>query len=196
MKSPSSRDLMLLHDGELDAAAEAELLAALDADLAAQAELAGLEQLGDFLREAHKAAAEPEFTSVADSVMERLDEPPLRAAQPKASSAPSAPAQRERGWVVVVGVTLAAAAAGILWLRSSHPVEPVAPVASLTKTAVPVAPSTPGPDPKVEEEPVAIVSVDFGGSDGTIFVVGDESTPVVWLADDAVPAGDAKMGPL
>ncbi|MEZ4373435.1 MAG: hypothetical protein R3B07_21615 [Polyangiaceae bacterium] len=192
-KSLSHRDLMLLHDGELDGDAEAQILEALDADLEAQAQLAGLEQLGDFLREAHGTAVEPDFTSIADSVMERLDEPALRST---GSKRVPAPVQRERGWVVAVGVTLAAAAAGILWLKSSHPVEPVPPVASLARPAVPQAPSTPGPKPVAEEEPVAIVSVDFGGSDGTIFVVGDESTPVVWLADDAVPAGDAKMGPL
>lgn len=202
----SPRDLMLLHDGELDADAEAELLAALEADEAARAELDGLVQLGDFLREAHASvpvhapadvSADRPFVSVADSVLAALDEPALRGV-PQAPERPVALAsQRERGWVVAVGVTLAAAAAGVLWLRSSHPVESASPTASLSRPTAPEAPSVAGPPtPAAEEDPVAIVSVDFGGNDGTIFVVGDESTPVVWLADDAVPAEDAKMGPL
>lgn len=198
------RDLMLLHDGELTAEAESELLAALESDEAARAELDGLEQLGDFLREAHEVASlhaptagssDRPFVSMVDSVLAALDEPALRPVPDRTPPRPTA--ARERGWVVAVGVTLAAAAAGVFWLRSSHSVEPASPTASLTRPAAPEVPSVPGPAvPAVEEDPVAIVSVDFGGNDGTIFVVGDESTPVVWLADDAVPAEDAKMGPL
>lgn len=193
--SVSSRDLMLLHDGELDAEAEAELLAQLEADEAAQVELAGLQQLGDFLREAEATAEEPGFASVADAVLERLDEPALRSVEESPLEPKLEPAGRERGWVVAVGVALAAAAAGLLWMRSGHPVESPPPTANLVQPAAEV-PSAPGPAPVAEEDPVAIVSVDFGGNDGTIFVVGDESTPVVWLADDAAPAEGAKMGPL
>ncbi|MCA9627965.1 MAG: hypothetical protein KC766_09875 [Myxococcales bacterium] len=190
--SLSPRELMLLHDGELDPDAESEALERLRVDENAQAQLAGLEQLGDFLREAERAAAEPSFSSLADAVLERLDEPALR---PLGESHQASSTHPERGWVVAVGVVLAAAAAGLLWIRSSHPVES-RPTANLSQPASPQAPSAERPAPVAEEDPVAIVSVDFGGNDGTIFVVGDDSTPVVWLADDAVPAEDAKMGPL
>lgn len=206
----SPDQLMQLHDGELDEALEAELLAALAepgaADFAAQLE--GLEQLGDFLREAaaHPAATS-QYVSIADQVMAELDAPALKLVPeppadeneappkgiPRVSPKPTEP---ERGWVLGVGALLAAAAAGLLWMQ--RPADVPQPSAAPHAQTVQEAPSAglTGQAPAVPAEaPVAIVAVDFGANDGTIFVVGEESTPVVWLADD-LPVKKTKMGPL
>ncbi len=243
MSELSPRQLMQLHDGELDAELEAELLSELarqsereaqgSADheqqsACAPAQLEGLEQLGDFIRSAAQAHDKStQYTSLADQVMAALDQPALKLvpkpAQPSphttphqatphqaaADQAPGAdikPAQPERGWVLGVGVLLAAAAAGLLWLQnplSAGPADATRSAAQTTEQARPqgseaLAPSAAlpaGEHTGLSDAPVAIVSVDFGGNDGTIFVVGEESTPVVWLADE-LPIQKTKMGPL
>jgi len=71
--SPAIGDLELMRylDGELDDPERSELEAELAADERAAAKLGGLEQLGDFLREA--VAADERGDSIADSVMAAIE---------------------------------------------------------------------------------------------------------------------------
>ena len=188
-------ELMQLHDGELSEREEAELCEGLSAE--EQAMLGALEQVGDVVR-ALDQDVEARAGDIAQGVMARIEAEPRALREPAqvvrldARPAPG----RSRGKVLVVGLVLAAAAAGIVWLKAAPaPVGPT-PVAVTQVTAPiePPAPPAPPPDPEVaEEEPspaASIEAVDFGNSAGSIFMVpaGDESTPVVWLVDEPVGA--------
>jgi len=202
-------ELMRLHDGELSAQDAAELERSLsDQD---REILAGLEQLGTALRGLEREEVS-RFAGVADSVMDAIEAAERPAAKvvplaPRVESDPGLPRSRRRrsgsAAVVIGGLGLAAAAAAALWLGT--PVEgprAASPVASSV-----VAPPTPAETVRPAPEPVAelaeedadpaatIEAVDFGNQGGSIFMVpaGAESTPVVWLVDDAV---GARMEPL
>jgi hypothetical protein len=181
-------DLMRLHDSELSEEEAAELEHELtESELRV---LEGLEDLGERIREANSHAS----VDLTDSIMARLDED-LVIAAPPAPVVPLRPSRNNSAWVAG-GLVLAAAAAVAVWFTSRSP----APTPVAQKPAPAVAP-TPSPEPLPKEAvaelavaedddvsaPAAsIEAVDFGNNNGTIFMVpsGEETTPVVWLADE------------
>jgi hypothetical protein len=184
-------DLMRLHDGELTEEEALELEAALAAE--DRAVLNGLSDLGDRIR----LMNEHPSVDLTDDIMARLDEAPALQAAPVVELRP-----RRTGVYVAAALGLAAAAAVVLWFANAK--SPETPTARPTATPI----TTPSPTPEImplqeeavadlalpEDEGAAIESVDFGNRNGTIFMVpaGEETTPVVWLADES----DARMEPL
>lgn len=188
-------DLMRLHDGELseEEAAELELS---ESELRV---LQGLEDLGERIRVANGH----ESLDLTDSIMARLDEPAPESVKP-------APVRelrpRSNGAWVAGGLALAAAALVAFWFTNrSH--EPP----TVAKKPAPVVAPAPSPQPvpseavaelnvaedeDVSQRAASIEAVDFGNGNGTIFMVpsGDETTPVVWLADESDP--NSRMEPL
>lgn len=197
-------ELMRLHDDELS---EAEL-AALESALAEEdvEQLEGLEQLGNFIRQ--RAETQSGGFDIASEVLEQIGSgqaPRLRVVDGGASE-PAAPAPRDAqakggAWGAVLAVAaVAAVAAGVVVTSTGDERGPGAMTASpVPAQPTPAAPA-PAPEPTVEapeEGPeVAIVSVDFGSEGGSIFVVGDESTPVIWLNDESPSEPQGRMGPL
>jgi hypothetical protein len=195
-------DLMRLHDGELSEEEAAELeLELSESELRV---LQGLEDLGERIRVANGH----ESLDLTDSIMARLDEPPAPE-QVTPELVKPAPVRelrpRSNGAWVAGGLALAAAAVVAFWFTNRSHEAP--PVAQKPETVVAPAPS-PKPLPTeavaelavVEDEDVSapaasIEAVDFGNGNGTIFMVpsGEETTPVVWLADES---GDSRMEPL
>jgi hypothetical protein len=106
------------------------------------------------------------------------------------------PGERRSQVLFIVGIGLAAAAAVLLWVSFQGERQTPAPVAKAPTTSVPtetpspVAEGAPAVQLAQEDEaaPAAsIEAVDFGNHGGSIFLVpaGEETTPVVWLVDDA-----------
>jgi negative regulator of sigma E activity len=202
-------ELMKLADGELEPDVAEKLSAELtDEELAL---LEGVEQIGDFVSVLadHQAGVADD---IADRVMAKIDEdeprPALRGIPGGAEREPTAmlePGERRAQVLFISGVVLAAAAAVLLWVSFQSESSTRSPVAQVPTAGVPVA--TPSPvagraAPAVqaaqedEAAPAAsIEAVDFGNQAGSIFMVpaGEETTPVVWLVDDA-PGG--RMEPL
>lgn len=191
-------DLMRLHDSELSEEEAAQLeLELTESELRV---LEGLEDLGERIRVANGH----ESLDLTDSIMARLDEP----AQLAPESAKPAPVRelrpRSNGAWVAGGLALAAAAVVAFWFTNQRHEAP----AVAQKPAPTVAPA-PAPEPLPKEAVAELVlpedevapaasieAVDFGNSNGTIFMVpsGEETTPVVWLADDSTPS--SRMEPL
>ncbi len=186
--SDTKRPLMLLHDGELDALAAQQLAHRLAWDASAREYLAGLDTVGNGVRDAvHQGTPGVDLT---DSIMARI-----------ASDAPRGlPPVRVRRWHwtrtfgsrfgVGLGSTAALAAAALLWVFVRVPAD--AEVVAETpresgRPAVEISDSSAG---------VAIESVDFGGGGGSIFMVqgGRDTTPVVWLSEPV--SGNTESGPL
>jgi len=194
-----SRELMLLHDQELSAEEALDIEASLSDE--ERELLAGLEQVGDFVRAADQEKVDA-FSGVADSVMAAIEADTARAAEPPGLRMPKLEAAndqvpvraRRNSNVVWVGVGLAAAAAAAVWI-STPAREPPAPLPVAAPVATPVPSATaPEPAPELAAEateddgaPAAsIEAVDFGNQPGSIFMVpaGEETTPVVWLVDE------------
>ncbi len=219
----SPTQVMAAFDDELTEAEEAELARlmqepALRAEVEAQ--LAGLAELQQLVRLYDEEATQA-YPSVAQAVMARLEEAPRGASQEAPQEAlsggssqgasggelrrlpgpaeslhrPRAARGRERARVVGAGLFLAAAAALLVWaMQPTVPTAQPPAQASAVEPAHQVAapPSASVAVVSAEEEPVAIVSVDFGSSDGTIFML-EETTPVVWLAEEPA-AGQGSQG--
>lgn len=163
--------LMRYHDGELDLAARERVEQLLGRDAVARAQVERWVLLGDLLREADRARPAP--PDVASSVLLRVR-------------------GRRARWVRLSSYGgLAAAALLALWVGTTRP----GPVTSLPSQRAPspsLAPSrAPLPPAETALVPaVAIESVDFGSTQGAIFVVSapnDAETVVVWTLDDAKP---------
>jgi hypothetical protein len=195
---------MRLHDGELGPEEASELEGGLSPeDLRV---LAGLEQIGDVVR-SYEPEALDRFEGVADQVMASLDRVDnVVALGPRVEIATETlrpPRQRRTrsGPVVAIGLALAAAAAAALWMTTpgGPPPETTASMAPLLAPPprAPVADPSSPPAATDDDADLAatIEAVDFGNRAGTIFMVpaGDQSTPVVWLVDEA-PSG--RMEPL
>jgi len=187
--------LMRYMDGEADAE-EAELVEKwLTESEEARALLRDLESLGGEVR----AIAEERGSrvgSIADSVMAQVaGESPISRTRLRAT--PIEKGRRDRrvvGAVPAIGLALAAAAAIVVYLRP-HPGPTSAvrerPSASLAPQPFSTTSSLPAEVAAADPESGAsIESVDFGAQNGTIFIVpsGAQSTPVVWLMDDAEPS--------
>ena len=178
--------LMRAYDGELSSDEAAALLQDEDARaLALQ-----WDQVGDALRlyavqDGHRADC------LADRVVEALD---ADAARPKRHP-------RGREWGIAVAGAAAAgvliAIVGVLGGPTSSQSELVTVERLPGAQTVSAVPSDPFGPADADGAGVSIEVVDFGAQQGTIFMVsaGQETTPVVWLVDDASEGGE-RLEPL
>ncbi len=168
------------YDGEADdaQAERARELIASDPKSREQFERLGL--IGALLREAEGGRRLP--ATFTDRLMERV-----------ALETPPAKGKRAARFAAATASALALAALVSLWLR-------VPPPAADSSRAASAQVSTPGSAPSLaeardtdaaSEPPVAIESVDFGATQGAIFLVsaGVTDTMVVWTLDDPAPHG-------
>ncbi len=198
MSREHDMELMRLHDDELTDEQRDAIEAALDDRDAGVLE--GLSQLGEVLR-VHSDARGAAGADIADSVMAALEaQADKPAPKPRVLSLPPRAENSRRG-LVAGGLALAAAAAvafGVTQFAAPDAAPPPE-VAETPRRVVdpgvlrPVAPAVVA-EPAV---PAAIESIDFGTRNGAIFMVsaGEETTPVVWMTDDAAEGGD-RMEPL
>ncbi|MBN2196223.1 MAG: hypothetical protein JW751_25645 [Polyangiaceae bacterium] len=192
--------LMQHYDGELSSEESAEVERLLVGDPEGRDAFAGLQQLGEFLREfADERAASAD--DVASSVMAHLDfelGPASRSRVVRGRS--SRRASRIRSWVWGATGGLAAAAAMALlfaYLAPTRTAPSAGPAAASWRAANASArPSWAAPDPVRRAEPgpdVSIETVDFGQRNGTIFMVSSgegATTPVIWVTDPTGRDGD------
>lgn len=197
MQPPTELELMCHADGELDGPRAKEIEAWLATSAEGQAYVAGIERLGDLVREAVLAQVEPDAgrppCDVVDEVMRAIESPPPvdSPTQPLAGGAEVVPLRahtprRERVLRVTMAATMAAAASVLLWLGVQRqpeqivgaPIEPL-----LVASALPSALDDDG----VGEDGTEVEQVDFGERGGAIFYVSGASktaTTVIWLNDD------------
>ena len=174
---------MRLHDGELSPSERADAEARLAHDPALRAALDTVRRLSTLIHEAESSRAE-RAPDVSDAVMAAL----LGAAPTQAPrSSTRAPA---RAWPRRLGAPAALAglalAAGVAMLLTRPTEESLAPTARL------VAPPTAAPvysgEPRMEalDHGVSIETIDFGSTQGAIFLVseGASETMVVWTMDE------------
>jgi negative regulator of sigma E activity len=195
MNRSAQERLMRYVDGEADAE-EAELVERWLAESAeARAVLRDFEVIGGGLR----AIADERGTrmgSIADSVMAQVaGEGPVSRTRVHATPIEAAKKGRKIvSAVPAIGLALAAAAVVLIYLRP-HPGPAPAVRNELSASPViePLSSSSSEPGEVAVADPesgASIESVDFGAQNGTIFIVpsGPQSTPVVWLMDDAEPS--------
>jgi negative regulator of sigma E activity len=166
--------------GEAEAERVRELLAS-DAKSREQFERLGL--IGSLVREAEGGRRLP--ANFTDRLMERI-----------AAEAPPRRRKRAAVFAAATASALALAALVTLWVR-------VKPPSGADSSSAPVAEiSAPSSAPSFGEVavtepvglPVAIESVDFGSTQGAIFLVsaGVTDTMVVWTLDEPVPHGKSR----
>ena len=182
-------------DGEVDAE-EAELVERwLSESAEARTLLRELESIGSEVRALADDRAS-RARSIADAVMAQVaGEGPVSRTRVRAAPIERAKkARRVVGAVPAIGLALAAAAAVVVYLRPhpgpasavrERPSAAIAPEPFSTTSSLPAEVAAAEP-----ESGASIESVDFGAQNGTIFIVpsGPQSTPVVWLMDDAEPS--------
>jgi anti-sigma factor RsiW len=191
------------HDGELSPREAAEVEELLAGDPVAREALAGLDQLGDFVRrfaEERSSGAD----DLAAAVMERLDEEPVRASgwHPRPPDVGWVGGRRRWLWGAAGGLAAAAAITLVLSARSSGDAGAnavrLAALGSAARSATAVTHPGPGAGPvafpprDLAEPGVSIEAVDFGTRNGTIFMVpagGEATTPVVWVVDQPSASG-------
>jgi anti-sigma factor RsiW len=203
-----SRELIMrYHDGAVSEAEASAVEEALEHDPALLEELEAYSELGSFVRAWGEARSDRQ-TDIADSVMDRiraLDAPapriaPVHSIWPRLATWVSLGAAIAAGSVLVVrswsappamprGFHAAVSADSVAQGALALPSAAVAP-----GTAPPLTP--PDLSAALEEEPkepaATIESVDFGQTNGTVFVVSTDfaDTPVVWMPDDDQPDED------
>lgn len=171
-----------LYDGDLDAELERKAKARLAADPVAAARFERLALLGSLVREVEAERQVP--AGLAESVMARLDEP---APSPRVF-------KRYPAVAAAAGSALALAAAFVLWLGSQpRPAVPTSTgsVSGAPAHLAPTAHDAAFADAPAEPLTVSIESVDFGATQGAIFLVsaGVTDTMVVWTLDEPDPTG-------
>ncbi len=196
MSAPSDRELMQLHDDELSEQAASELLERVGEDERARAVLEGLSQIGDVVRAL--ALDRVASTDLTEGILARIDASG-NAASPlvvlEGGAPPVSPTPASKWSVIGVSAAALAAAAAAAFLigRSDAPTAPVfsagvAASAPRLATSRPVAPRAVGAEAAQGVAPAAFIeAVDFGMSNGTIFVVSgaqEDDTPVVWVTDE------------
>jgi hypothetical protein len=182
--------LMRYHDGAVTEEEAVLVEEALEHEPALVEELEAYSELGSFVRAWGEVRSESQV-DIADSVMSAIEAmaPPLPRVATVHSIWP-----RLATWVSV-GAAIAAGSVLVARSWSAPPVVPhgspaVAPgdQAGLDVPSTAVAP--PDVSAALEEEPkepaATIESVDFGKTNGTVFVVSTDSaeTPVIWMPDD------------
>lgn len=174
--------IMLLHDGELDDEQAEAVRALIEDDASAAALLEQLELVGASVRESALAAASS--VDLTDAVMARIEREPV-----VLDVAPPVPLRRgpARALAVVSGALALAAGLSLLVTRTMHSRA----LARSGEVAAPVAAMS-APEAQPPEQSVAIERVDFGGSQGAVFMVPGSSdrTLVIWTLDDAPWAVD------
>ena len=195
------RKLMQYFDGELDDEQAAEVEALVEHDVEARRVLEGMDQIGAVVRGVMLDQARPP-EGLTDAVMARISpEPPARRAWKRLREEP----RFRRAVPVALGALAAAAALALVFERANPPQPRVSPP-SQPLTAARPQPPAPLPSSErpelevasVESAPaIAIETVDFGGREGTIFMLaeGEIATPVVWLMDEPGKERDS-MEPL
>jgi hypothetical protein len=206
----SDEQLMRYLDGELGDDAEAELGALLEDDDDARDKLAGLELVGELLREAveeDERGADLSELIMAEVEAGHADDLPDSVAvlQKKDLAGPGAgstladaPAANDNARNIYMLAAAAAAVAAGLWFYSgTTPPEPTrtasAPTPALEATELPTpAPETTAevaPDEDDDDPAVEIAAIDFGsGQAGSVFHIsgGDTAaagTTVLWVTD-------------
>ncbi len=197
--------LMSYVDGELDGADLEQVEAAVEGSPGLEAMAAGLVQIGDWVRaiEAVPGPNADRDASLTDRILDNIDAkqaPTAAAAQLRLVAGGTHGDERlDSSSKLVWGVAaLSAAAAALALVLGGAPAQTSSP-----RAYVPVVvPAAAGSDntASADDEPdregdVAITAVDFGTSQGSIFVVsaGGTSTPVVWLTDDAASGGGTDL---
>lgn len=167
--------------GEAEAERARELLSS-DAKSREQFERLGL--IGSLVREAEAGRRLP--ANFTDRLMDRI-----------AAEAPPVRRKRAAAFAAATASALALAALVTLWVRVEPPSGAAPSGAPVTRISAPSsAPSfaeLSDTEPTVEP-PVAIESVDFGPTQGAIFLVsaGVTDTMVVWTLDEPVPHGKSR----
>lgn len=205
-----SRELLMrYHDAEVSEAEARAVEAALEQDPALLEELEAYAELGSFVRASLASDARSvQSFDISESVMAAIEPLPPRV-RPRAPARVQSLLPRIATWVSLG----AAIAAGSVLVARSWSAPPAGPAHARHAHAVSVSPSEqsaarPSASAELvaapelvealqaEEEPklspATIESVDFGGNNGSIFVVSTDSseTPVVWMPDDGEPDED------
>ena len=178
--------IMLLHDGELDAEQAEAVRALIEDDASAAALFEQLDLVGSTVRQSVLAA--PSLVDLTDEIMARIEREPV-VLDVKRPAPPRRGPGRALG--IVSGALALAAGLSLLVTRAMHAESPArsadgaAPVAAMSAPPEPPEPEPPEPEPP--EQSVAIERVDFGGSQGAVFMVpgSDDRTLVIWTLDDA-----------
>lgn len=179
--TPEARRRMLLHDGELEPAEVEALQAELEQEPRARAELARHRMIGELVRAAYQPRDPgPELT---ESILARTFGEPKRA---------RTSIRRRLAVAVPLAAGLALAALVALVVRPPRQAPPEA--ARIALAPAPRPSVAPLADPALTElgpSGVSIQSVDFGATQGAIFMVsgGESETMVVWTLEDADDKG-------
>jgi negative regulator of sigma E activity len=174
--------IMLYCDGELGAAEAAEVRALLASDPSARALAEQLALVGDTIRQQFDALP---AVDLADAVLARIDAEP-QAVQPVVQGGAVHRFRPRRALALVSGALALAASVAFLVARWGAQPSPIAVASSVQDVAAPVG-AISAPEPEPPEQSVAIERVDFGVSQGAIFLVPgqEDRTVVVWTLDDA-----------
>jgi hypothetical protein len=166
--------------GEAEAERVRELLAS-DAKSREQFERLGL--IGSLVREAEGGRRLP--ANFTDRLMERI-----------AAEAPPRRRKRAAAFAAATASALALAALVTLWVRVKPPSGADSRSAPIAEISAPSSAPSFGEVAATEPVglPVAIESVDFGSTQGAIFLVsaGVTDTMVVWTLDEPVPHGKSR----
>lgn len=185
MTLPTTTDVVLLHDGEIEPEDRRKVLEGLGRT--ERRHLRQLAALSEIVREVTGPRVEPPEDAVDRIVAyvaeRRAREPVLLVSVPAPRG--KVPETAARGRTGFYAGLLAVAAAVGLWLGG-----PVLSTPGAPPRASALGASTRSPP---SAEPAAIEAVDFGSGEGTIFVIESETgrTPVVWLLDGAGEAAQA-----
>jgi anti-sigma factor RsiW len=175
---------MAFHDGELEPELRAAVRAELERDPSAQGELASLALVGKLVREVHARRAKD--VDLTDSILARV-----RAEPPRARV--EAPVSRRWERFAPAGAVLALAAMVALFVTSYRATLPEPPrvAAAPTSSPRPVVASIENLPSEAREIGVSIQSVDFGSTQGAIFMVsgGESDTMVVWTLEEGNDKG-------
>lgn len=182
MTLPTTTDVVLLHDGEIEPEERARVLERLGR--AERRHLRQLAALSELVRDVAASQVEPPADTV-DRIVTFV------AAHAPQQAAPSVTLGRRRVLLMrarlraslCAGLFAAAAAVG-LWLGGPSRTAPGVPEVGAALRA---------PGRTAAPESAAIEAVDFGAGEGTIFVLESETgrTPVVWLFDGTGEAARA-----
>jgi hypothetical protein len=192
---------MAFHDGELDPELRAAVRAELERDPSAQGELASLALVGELVREVHARRAKD--VDLTDSILARVHaETPRvhaetpRVEPPRVRSRPArleVPATRRWERFAPAGAALALAAMIALFVTSYRATLPEPPrgTAAPAGSPRPIVASIENLPSEAREIGVSIQSVDFGSTQGAIFMVpgGESDTMVVWTLEEGNDKG-------